>query len=263
MKKLILLILAMGLLSCAHQQKPEPVTPEPQGRQIEVPAWFLDFPAGDYCLGIAKLTLFDAEISARLNATVNYSRNNNCYVVNKKAIRESERTAGSGKAEFKVVVSGDTEQLRAIHEKLQLLDSFWFYDNFIGIYSMQKSAIDSTRQSVWFCEEAGRFLPEWYNDRLISSSDMVTTDVQASSHDLVSAFSEAFEAARISLAGYRNIKVDGKAWHINGLRDRLVSLETLVKLNRMNINKIAVRRYLGSGGPGYQVYLRMGMEPLP
>jgi hypothetical protein len=92
---------------------------------------------------------------------------------------------------------------------------------------------------------------------------MVTTDVQASSHDLVSAFSEAFEAARISLAGYRNIKVDGKAWHINGLRDRLVSLETLVKLNRMNINKIAVRRYLGSGGPGYQVYLRMGMEPLP
>ncbi len=263
MKNLVWIILLIFLTGCAgHGNKTLEENLIPRGRYMPIPNWFISVPAGDFCFGTAKLTVNDPEVkmSALQNATVNYCKNNNCYVVNKKAIRNTQITPESGTREFQVVVTSDPEQLYKIRDNLQLLDYFWLYDNFIGIYSTGNSIIDTSRIEVWINEKNGYYYPEWFKGDLFIEAGQVFTDVACNSHDLFNAWQEALDAGRVSLAGYSKIKVDASVYHINGVRDKLIALETSLKMNNMSIDKIFIRRYLGSGGPGYAVYLRMALD---
>ncbi len=263
MKNLVWIIIIIFLTGCAgHGNKKVNENLIPLGRYMPIPNWFLSVPAGDFCFGTAKLTVNDPEVkmSALQNATVNYCKNNNCYVVKKKAIRNTQITPGSGTREFKVVVTSDPAQLHEISDNLKLLDYFWLYDNFIGIYSTSKSIIDTSRTEVWINEKNEIYYPEWFKGDLFIEAEQVFTDVVCNSHDFIDAWQEALDAGRINLAGYSKIRVDASVYYINGVRDKMIALETSLKMNNMSIDKIFVRRYLGSGGPGYTVYLRMAMN---
>ncbi|MCF7911029.1 MAG: hypothetical protein K9M99_00750 [Candidatus Cloacimonetes bacterium] len=263
MKKLLWLVIMILLISsCAQHCKSQSPAAKAQGRYIKVPRWFTSMPQGDFCLGFAKLTVNEAavKISALQDATVSYCRDHNCYVVNKRAIRDTQINNGSGEQEFQVLVTSEPQQLYDIRDNLQLLDYFWFYDNFIGIYSLNHSQIDTTRVDVW-CDEANtKKSPEWYTADLTITEDQVYSDVYASSSDLIDAWQRAVDNGRVKLASYNKIKVDASVWHINGERDKMIALETSYKMNRININKLFLKRYQGPGGPGYSVHLRMSMD---
>jgi len=263
MKKLVWIVFCILLLaSCAFHHKIKEAKNAPQGRYLQVPRWFLSIPDGDFCLGFAKLTINDTAVktSALQDATVTYCRNHNCYVVNKRAMRDTQINNGSGKQEFQVLVTSEPQQLYDIRDNLQLLDSFWFYDNFIGIYSINHSQVDTTRVETW-CDEANtKNKPDWYTGELIINENQVYSDVFAGSSDLIDAWQKAIDKGRVELAGYNKIRVDASVWHINGKRDKMIALETSLKMNRIDFDKLSLKRYQGSGGPGYFVHLRMSME---
>jgi len=263
MKKYFLVFLIIPLLvSCAGHQKELDHPEILKGRYLQIPQWFIDMPEGDFCLGFAKLTVNEEaiRISALQDATVTYSRNHNCYVVNKRAIRDTQINNDSGEQEFQVVVTSEPQQLYDIRDRLQLLDHFWFYDNFIGIYSLDHSLVDSTRVKIWCDESNTRSVPDWYYGDLKVEDKQVYCDVSAISSDLIDAWQKAIDKGRVELAGYNKIKVDASVWHINGERDKLISLETSLKMNQIEIDKVHFRRYYGNGGPGYSAYLRMSIK---
>ncbi|MDP8211285.1 MAG: hypothetical protein RAO94_02920 [Candidatus Stygibacter australis] len=263
MRRLFLILIIIPLLTgCASQPRKAVIPEAPVGRYLKIPQWFINIPEGDFTFGFAKLTVNKEAmmISALQDATVTYCRNHNCYVVNKRAIRDTQIGAGSGEQEFQVIVSSEPQQLYDIRDRLQLLDYFWFYDNFIGIFSLGQTQIDSTRIDIW-CEEAyPGSNPEWYIGDLIVEEEQVLCDVHTTSSDLIDAWQKAVDKGRVKLAGYNKIKVDASVWHINNERDKLISLETSLKMNQIEIDKIYFRRYYGSGGPAYSVWLRMSME---
>ena len=263
MRRLFLILIIIPLLTgCASQPRKAVIPEAPVGRYLKIPQWFINIPEGDFTFGFAKLTVNKEAmmISALQDATVTYCRNHNCYVVNKRAIRDTQIGAGSGEQEFQVIVSSEPQQLYDIRDRLQLLDYFWFYDNFIGIYSLDHSLVDSTRVEIWCDESNTQSVPDWYYGDLKVEDKQVYCDVYAISSELIDAWQKAIDEGRVQLAGYNKIKVDASVWHINDERDKLISLETSLKMNQIEIDKIYFRRYYGSGGPAYSVWLRMSME---
>jgi hypothetical protein len=255
-----LFILALLQISCTTNIIEEKnAIKKPVGRYLEIPGWFIDFPKDDYSLGISKLSLDNLEVktSALQNAAVNYCRNKNSYVVNKEAIRNTEQYYGSGKREFQVVVTSNPQQLHEAAKNLRLTDYFWFYDNFVGLYGFRESAIDTTRFSVWINEENITYRPDWFHEEIMISDNGIYADVWGTSHELIYAWRNALDKGRVKLAGYSQIKVDATIYNSPGMHDKLVSLETSTKIQDMIIDKIYARRYQGSGGAGYEVYVRM------
>ena len=263
MRKLLLIFVLFIFGSCAcYDNVNNPSRSVPKGRYQDIPAWFINFPKGDFTIGIAQMSTSDPAVknSALQNATVNYSRNKHCYVVHKKAVHKSEITIPGGENEFQVVVTSSPETLEDIRDKLILIDFFWFYNNFVGLYSMHKTAVDTNRISTWIDEQRTQTYPEWFKTDIFRDDGRVYSDVHASSHDFVSAFRKAFNEARIKLASYSKIKVESKVYAYNGDIDKLVALETNLKMMNIDLNNIYSRFYQSPGGHNYSVYLRMSIK---
>ncbi|MCF7918409.1 MAG: hypothetical protein K9N06_00665 [Candidatus Cloacimonetes bacterium] len=260
---LLIIVLILLLTGCAAQER-EIVIEEPESRTriMEIPAWFLELPAGDYVIGISKLSFMnlEMEMAAFQNAVVSYCRNHSSYIVNNQAIRESEILMASGEARFRVIVSSEPQMLQAASEKLVKLDSFWFYDNYIGLYGWADAAFDKRRLGIEIIEEPDAAEPEWYSAELRRNEDKLTAAAAGISFDAISAWAKAQDAVRIRLAEYLETDVSGSVYHINEMEDRLITLETTKRMGAMNLKRCYMRRYLGSGGPGYTVYLQMEMQ---
>lgn len=262
MKRIILFFLISTLLlGCTKTQQHEIIPPHtPAQRIMEVPVWFFEPPSGDYMLGMSRLShlSINMEAAAFENAVVNYCRNRSSFLINKKALRESEILPAGGEAKFQLVVSSHPPMLYETKEKLKKLDHFWFYDMFVGLYG--KTRTDTTRLIIVLNEEIDAPNPEWFKNGLRLKDNELFACVRADSHDGILAWNKALDACRLKMAEYIETEVTASIYHINEQEDKLLSLETTRKMGEMQLSRVYMRRYLSSGGPGYCVFLEMRMK---
>lgn len=264
MKKLILLLFIFVLLAGCAGKKKSIETPSKSGKvqTLQVPAWFLEPPEGNYVLGLSKLSIENLEMktAAFQHGVVQYCRNQSSYIVNKKAMRESEYKFVPGSAGYQIIVNSNPDLLKSVSEKLELLDSFWFFDNYIGLYGMNASSFNNSKVSISFSESFDNKKPEWFKSGLHKKGSQIFVNVRADSYSLDYAWQKAYDAARVKLAAYLETDVSSTVYHINEKEDKLIALETTKKMGRISLNRCYAKRYIGSGGPGYCVFLQIGME---
>lgn len=262
-KSLITFLLTFLIIAgCAHKKNlpEEPVIKE-KIRTVQVPQWFIDLPSGDYAIGISKLSIRNLEMktAAFQNAVVQFCRNQSSFIVNKKALRETELSL-SGNADFQVVVNSNPQLLRTISEELVLIDEFWFYDNYIGLFGLQETEIDKSLIELSYSDDPNKDIPGWYHYELQKESGIINATVRADSYSLESAWQKALDNARLKLAAFLETDVSSSVYHINEKMDKLITLETTRKMENIQVKRCFVKRYLGSGGPGYAVYIETGMK---
>ena len=239
--KYLLIVLVIAVMSSCATPQAEVIVEKPQLKVsvLTLPVWFLEPPSGNYVLGISRLSFknLEMETAAFQNAVVSYCRNHNSYIVNNQALRESEIVMTASTANFRVIVSSEPQKLQEVKEKLEKLDSFWFYDNYVGLYGIKNSVIDKRRIELEIVEEADAKDPGWYKDGLEKKEDEILAAGNATSYDAVSAWGKALDSVRVKLAGYMELDVGATVYHINEMEDKLITLETTKRMGAMNLKR--------------------------
>lgn len=264
MKRCALILIIITILSACSRNREAIEEPQQEVTQstVQVPIWFLQPPQGDFSIGISKLSVHNLQMktAALQNAVVQYCRNNSSYIVNKKAFRETDFSTNGGTAEFQLIVNSEPELLHSAAENLKLLDDFWFFDNYIGLYGYNSTDIDTNLVMISFSEIPEGDTPDWFGEDIYLDGANLLTNIRADSHSLEFAWVKAMDLARIELAGWLETGVSSTIYQVNEKIDKLVALETTRKMRNINLKHCYIKRYNGSGGPGYAVFIQAGIK---
>ncbi len=258
MRKIFPVIIIFFLLSgCASQQKEHWKSEAIHKIEaVELPAWFYELPKMDGCvIGISQksFNVEDMKESARQMAAVMKSRNEASYSIDKFASTTSENIIEEGKAKFRLNVSASPEVTKRIYDSLQLIDEAYFYDFFIGLYSLNANEIPKEYKRKYVAN-----LPDWYEeDAIIIEPDRILSRSSYSSSNLLSAWENAAEKARFEIAKYMEKEVQSALISDDERIEKKISLETRKKLIRMEMTRSFVSSELKDNLRSYKVIMEI------
>ncbi|MCK4311713.1 MAG: hypothetical protein KAW88_03145 [Candidatus Cloacimonetes bacterium] len=259
MKKIVIFLIVILLFGCASQQrehwKSETIH---KIETTQLPAWVYELPTeGDFIIGISRKSFeFDKmKDSAKQMAAVVKSRNTASYSIDKFASLTTEEILREGKAVFKLNVSASPEETKRIYESLQLVDETFLHDFYIALFSEMKTGIPTSYRKKYVSN-----FPQWYEgDKIVVESNKIISYVHSSSSNLVSAWENAAENARLEIAKYLEKEVQSALISKDEEIKKSIALETRKKLLKMKITRGYISSELRDNLRSYKVYLELVM----
>ncbi|MCK4653434.1 MAG: hypothetical protein KAU01_03215, partial [Candidatus Cloacimonetes bacterium] len=147
------------------------------------------------------------------------------------------------------------EETKRIYETLQLVDEAFLYDFYIALFSEIKTNIPASYRKKYVSN-----FPQWYEgDKIVVESDKIIGYTSSSSSNLVSAWENAAENARLEIAKYLEKEVQSALISKDEEIEKSIVLETSKKLIKMNITRSFVSSELRDNLRSYKVYLELVM----
>jgi len=244
-----LLSIFLLIILCGFSSKPENIEPKPKTfPNFKIPAWLNEIPK-NCIIGISKKSHFKTDMyeSAKQMATIMECRNHASFTIDKSAFKNTENIVTTNKADFRLNVVANPENLKKTHEKIQLLDEFYFNDYFVGLYSTQNIKVSESTEHELF---------DWFSDNLIVlRDDNVYCYTVASSSNLISAWENASQTARLEIGKYLEVEIEASSENINYKIETNICVESTQITNNIRNTKSHILYQTSGILSSYTVYL--------
>jgi len=261
---LLVVLVAIGLLSCTHQEsKSESFGFEQRHYGVfEAPVWLQNIPKGDFAIGIAW---DDASFSsgaidiAKEFAAVSLSRNRGSFVVDKSIVTaiSEQQALDWNQVGYNLVVSADTDFLRRAGRELKLIDKYSTGAYLICLFGFGESAVSADRVAM-----SRQNLPDWCNREDIAiQGDKLISVASAQHATLMDAWSEAQEKALRQIGKYRLQKVMGRLTATQSSQEKAIAIETVTKSQSNRFVNAFVVPIRNNNTLSYKVYICLGTNP--
>lgn len=256
MKKLLSIILiSLFIVSCMNKKQ---IYKQNLVNKIEVyplPSWIYHTP-NDCIVGISHKSIDKEQMinSAKQMAAVIKSRNNSSFTVEKTASTTKEEILRSGKSDFKLNVSASPEETKQIYENLQLINFTMVHGYYIGLFS---EINNKEITSKFYVDKK----PEFFEQNKLEVTDKyIVYYATFSSASLIKAWEEANEKARLEIAKYLQKQVQSAIINKNESIDKRISIETKMKLEKIELVESYVTSQLKDNLRTYQVYHKIRVK---
>lgn len=263
MKKLLLIILVfLTIFGCAFSGRDDYKTKQKDKKFnniIILPEWFFNLPDEDMVIGIS---LYETDIrrmieAAKQDAAIQLTKNKSTIIISKRASIDDATSDELQSRELEYDIIGDKKLLWKNYERLSLIDSHILFKNYyIALFSTKPVKGISNK----LISNNGLNRPAWFKAEGLVVNDKADIGyfATAEASSLISAYNTALQKGRIAIGQYLEKEIKAMDKTANYLTERVITEETIERLNNISAQKVFVTSKLQKGKLVYTVFIEMG-----